>query len=247
MKKLFYLVPCLALTLFSCSNDTDPVVKHEANFTVDYVFSESGSLSRATGSEVYDAFYNSYIKTKKIAPKTYYLEFKAGEETVLTVNGNWDSKTGIRLLEGEYNVTGYSYPIEKYAEKPQYLPSDSVYITFNEKVNISKDMSTLVLNAKYDSFLLLFDKQNKSSVTLNVGEKALKNDDSCYWIFSKEKSWTNWDNGFSFTHYFTTNIETTNGDELELVFGKLPLEKGKFYYFNDMTNSFDLPKMENGN
>ena len=38
-----------------------------------------------------------------------------------------------------------------------------------------------------------------------------------------------------------------NGDNLEVVFGTLPIEIGKYYYFNDITNSFDIPKMESGN
>ena len=88
---------------------------------------------------------------------------------------------------------------------------------------------------------------NKSKIELNVGPKMLKNDESCYWFFSKEKSWTNWDNGFAFGHYLTANIYMDNGDDLEVVFGTLPLEIGKYYYFNDMTNSFDIPKMESGN
>ena len=56
----------------------------------------------------------------------------------------------------------------------------------------------MTLNAKYDSYLLLFDRVNKSKIELSVGPKMLKNDESCYWVFSKEKSWTNWDNGFAF-------------------------------------------------
>ena len=86
----------------------------------------------------------------------------------------------------------------------------------------------LTLNAKYDSYLLLFDRVNKSKIELSVGPKILKNDESCYWFFSKEKSWTNWDNGFAFGHYLTANIYMNNGDNLEVVFSKeIPIKQQK--------------------
>ena len=254
MKKMFSLMLLVAsfISFTSCSNEDDIYTPHEVDLTLDYTFIESGSMAkkngtRATGAEVYDEFYEKYIKTKILTPKNYYLEFKNDQGAVLTINGKWEENNGIRLPEGEYTVTGYSYPIENYAEKPQYLPSDTVYIRFDEKVSIIKDMRLLTLNAKYDSYLLLFDRVNKSKIELSVGPKMLKNDESCYWVFSKEKSWTNWDNGFAFGHYLTANIYMDNGDNLEVVFGKLPIEIGKYYYFNDMTNSFDIPKMESGN
>lgn len=256
MKKMFSLM-LLVITSFicftSCSNEEDVYIPQEVEFTLDYTFIESGSMAknngtRATGTELYDKFYEKYIKTKILTPKTFYMEFKNDQEIVLTINGQeWEQEKGIRLPAGEYTVTGYSYPVENYTDKPQYLPSDTVYLRFNEKVKITKDTKRLTLNAIYDSFLLLFDIAEKSGIELGVGQKWLKNDESCYWVFSKEKSWTNWDNGFAFEHYLTAYIHMYGMDRLEIVLGKLPIEKGKYYYFNDMKNSFDIPKMESGN
>ena len=241
------LIMASILCFTSCSKEDDGYTPQEVDFSLDYTFVESGNMARASGTDVYNNFYEKYIKTKQLTPRTYYLEFFANEEKILTINGQWGTNTGIRLPEGEYRVVGYSYPIETYAEQPQYLPSDTVYITFDENVNIIKDMTILTLNAKYDSYLLLFDKANKQKIELNIGQRMLNHDESCYWIFSKIKSWTNWDNGFSFTHYFEADIFKSNGDCMNLIFGKLPLENNKYYYFNDMTNSFDIPQMESGN
>ena len=235
----------------SCSKEGEEQQSElqEACFTLDYVFSESGSMTRAVGSEVYGNFYDKYIKTKVLTPRTYHLEFMRTSDNavVMTVDGQWGDMNGVRLPEGEYNVVGYSRPMESYADRPQTLPSDTVYISFDEKVNIVKDATSLVLNAKYDSYLLLFDYENVASIELNVGPKQLSHDDVCYWLFAKEKSWTNWDNGFSFTHYLSVDVVKNEGDDINIVFGKLPLEVGKYYYFNDMTNTFDLPQMDSGN
>lgn len=254
MKKLnlFAAMVCfatMAITMVSCNQEEEQTKPQEATITIDYTFAESGSMSRATGGEVYGNFYDKYIKPKVLTPKTYYLEFKevSNNGTILTINGEWGEKRGIRLPEGEYLVAGYSRPIEKYADQPAYLPSDTVYMLFEETVSITKDMDELVLNAKYDSFLLLFDYGNMTSIELNVGPRQLNHDESCYWLFVKDKHYTNWDNGFSFTHYLSTEITRPNGDVINLEFGQLPLKKGKYYYFNDMTNSFDLQPMESGN
>lgn len=249
MKKVFSLI-LLATSLFcltSCSSKNDIYIPQEVDLTLDYLFIESGSMTRATGEGVYKEFYEKYIKTKQLTPKTYHLEFIKSDESVLTISGEWGINNNIRLTEGEYIVTGYSYPKEEYAKQPKYLPSDTAYIIFDEKVSITKDMTSLILNAKYDSFLLLFDKANKTDIILNIDERKLNHDDSCYWVFGKDKSWTNYDNGFSFTHYLSANILMNNPNNILIELGKLPLNKGKYYYFNDLTTSFDVPQMESGN
>jgi hypothetical protein len=38
-----------------------------------------------------------------------------------------------------------------------------------------------------------------------------------------------------------------DNSQIKIELEKQPFEKGKYYYFNDMTNSFDIPKMESGN
>lgn len=42
-------------------------------------------------------------------------------------------------------------------------------------------------------------------------------------------------------------VTRNDGQKSNINLVDIPFEKGKYYYFNDMTNSFDIPKMESGN
>lgn len=234
----------------SCSNEEDEFyTPQEVDLTLDYTFVESGSMAkasatRATGADVYDDFYNNYIKTKQLTPTTYSLTF-TNQETgaTATINGRWDRKDGIRLPEGTYNVTGMSLPKEgDYKEW-----SDSVHIVFNEIVSINKDDTQLILTAIYDSYLLMFDAENTEKIscknrTTTSSKEKLSQKENLFWVFM-QKPYRN--NSKSDDYY----LEILRKDGYKSTVGliDIPFEKGKYYYFNDMTNSFDIPKMESGN
>lgn len=246
------LLMALIVLMSSCSNSDSPIEPQMVDLKLDFTLSESGSMSRATGSDVYDAFYEESIKTKKLTPKTYHLEFRQKSssviKTILEVNGLWEANNGIRLPEGEYTVTGYSRPIEptkKDSYTFRYAPSDSVYLSFKEDVAITKDMSKLELHAIYDSYLLLFDTDKTKKIIISGLNKEISSNSSVYWIFvnNKEYGSDNYINGF----YYKLSINRKNGDNCQLNLEYYPFEMGKYYYFNDMTNSFDIPKMESGN
>lgn len=236
----------------SCSNDEDEFyTPQEVDLTLDYTFVESGSMAkasatRATGADVYDDFYNNYIKTKQLTPTTYSLTFKNKEtgEVVMTIDGTWSEANSIRLPEGNYIVTGKSRPIEKETYYGYEYPSDTVYLTFEEEVKIVKDMSNLTLTANYDAFLLLFDTDNTEKIQMNR-EKLLTSNNDIYWLFVRDKMYRT--SSGSSTGYYELDITRKNGDKLNIQLKNIPFEKGKYYYFNDMTNSFDIPKMESGN
>lgn len=224
--------------------------KEEVELKLDYTFAESGSMTRATGEEVYTEFYDKYIKTKVLTPRNYTLTFTRVGITgsIIEIKSAWNNNDCVRLPEGEYYVNGTSYPIENYTEIGGIndLPSDTVYLEFNETVKITKDMSTLVLNAKYNSFLMLFDTENTSKIELVISNnvvKELSKDSNCYWLFARTKY--TYKNGV--TSYFTSRITRNDNNAVDVVFGRLPMQFGKYYYFNDMTNSFDIPMMESGN
>ena len=189
---------------------------------------------------------NKYIKTKKLTPTTYKLTFTNKQTGIVAeINGLWKSKDGIRLVEGEYEVSGTSYPIER--TSGLNIPSDSVYLTFNETVNISKDAENLTLTAKYDSYLLMFDKTNYNSITYDVfniagAAKSLLETESLSTLFIRDLKY-----GITSTYGHYIYLTRSNGRESEILLNNIPFEKGKYYYFNDMTNSFDIPPMESGN
>ena len=45
----------------------------------------------------------------------------------------------------------------------------------------------------------------------------------------------------------TLNLKYKNGDESSITLDAMPFEKGKYYIFNELSNSFDVPAMEEGN
>ena len=242
MKKVFSLM--LFVTSFlcftSCSNDEDEFyTPQEVDFTLDYTFVESVSMTRATGESVYNDFYESHILTKELTPKTYSLRFTNIETNAYAeFNGRWDCKDGVRLKEGKYIVTGNSTPKQKGINA-----SDSVYLTFQDTVQIVKDMAQLTLKADYNAFLLMFDAENIKAIAYNPGDNnnssfpLNKTEENIYYIF------------MTGVYNQTTNIAIGRNNNLYsyIYLNKTPFEKGKYYYFNDMTNSFDIPKMESGN
>lgn len=211
--------------------------KEEVELKLDYTFAESGDMTRATGSEVYTTFYEKYIKTKVLTPKTYSLRFtNTKTKAYAEFNGYWDTEDGIRLVEGEYVVTGISRP-----KNASVNVADSVHIEFQDTVNIIKDMRMLTIKARYGSFLLLFDSENIDKVSYNAtgykSHQLPKTDENIFYLFVE----SNYDSSTNF------GIAHKSGLFSYIYTSKIPFEKGKYYYFNDMTNSFDIPAMESGN
>ena len=244
MKKfLLSMVLCVIVSfLFSCEKEYIP---QEIELSLDYTFVESGNMSRASGEEVYTNFYNKYIKSKMLTPKTYELVF-TNKETGATssINGRWDRNDGIRLVEGQYEVVGHSLPLHK-RDYYQEL-SDSVYIAFNETVTIRKDDAKLTLKALHDAFLLMFDKDNTEMIYCKckgyANVQPLIYDENNFWLFMQK---TYMDNDK--TDAFYLEIYRTDGMKSTIYLQDIPFTIGKYYYFNNMTNSFDLPPMDSGN
>ena len=248
MKKQSLLMTCLfaSLAFTSCDKEAEVTVPQEASFTLDYTFMEHGSMTRATGAEVYGNFYDNYIKTKVLTPKTYSLTFTNKETGVaVTMEGCWDKAEAIRLMEGEYGVTGVSHPIANTT-----YPSDTVFLSFEESVSIVKDMDKLSLVAKYDSYLLMLDSANYKEAQFYHGagkgtafEKNLRVADDLLILFIRDFMYGN-------GHYDDNarlKLTRNDGHKITVPLYNIPFEKGKYYYFNDMTNSFDIPPMESGN
>lgn len=238
MKKYLFIIVAVT-TLISCSNESDvEQPKQEVEVFLDYTFVESGSMTRA-GNEVYTDFYNKYIKTKQLTPKTFNLTFKNKETgAIATIRGNWNKKHSFKLLTGEYEVIGTSYPYGVHST----ACIDSLYLKFNEKITIMNDTKSVNLTAIYDSFMTIFDKNDKSKIELvkmpgsSNPQIAFKDIDNIFYAFFNEDFL-----GYSSKIYVTRN-KITSIIELD----DIPFEKGKFYYFSDIDNSLNIPPMEEG-
>ena len=115
-------------------------------------------------------------------------------------------------------------------------------------------MTSLNLNAIYDSYLLMFDKDNCKDIYYfndmelaggdnKVIKKNLKLANTHYVLFIKDLAYGVYDDDDG--HYI--KITRNDGGQVTVDLDNVSFEKGKYYYFNDMTSSFNLPVMENGN
>lgn len=248
MKKLLLalalMVPMLAFTGCGGENRQDEPVapKAEVKVGLDYAFLESGSMSRS-GETAYQEFYNNYVKTKQIAPKSYELTFKTEDGTIAqTVSGPWIGSSVV-LKEGNYTVTGNSYHSNFRSDnKSVRYVCDSLYLSFEEPVSITKETVKLVLKAQYDCYLLLFNEANIKTIQTTFGVNPQKAG-SVYYLFVNADTYKWMDLNYS----LSIIINKKDGTRIDLSIGGMGFEVGKYYFFNDMTNSFDIDPMPNGN
>lgn len=243
MKK-FLITAVAFLALTACSSTEEPQQpKEEVAVTLSYIFAESGDMSRSEGTDAYTTFYNNQIKTKKLTPNKFNIQFKNNKDnSYYTFNSYWSRNTKFNILEGEYTVTGTSSPTSN--------EIDTISLSFNEIITITKDRPNITLTAINNCFLLLFKDENISSVNLttytaiggNTPTKySAKNVDGLYYIFKSSFYDSNYGSN-------TMEIGYTDGATNKIsCLEYIPFEKGKYYYFNEYTSSFDVPAMEQGN
>lgn len=246
MKKVFSLMLLLAtmLTFTACSSDDDEPAPEpqEVEVKLDYSLFESGSMTRS-GETVYQQFYNDYIKTKELAPDTYSLSFfhAPGDEYKQRASGPWNGAM-VSLRTGDYHVVGESYPSNyNNNDAASRYVSDKLYLKFDETITVSSTTTNLKLNAKYDCYLLLFNKEGIKKITYNFqrSDKDASTIGNVFYMFVYKDTDSN--------ERLYVDVEKTDNTKIKLIIAGNGFEKGKYYYFNDITNSFDIEPMENGN
>lgn len=247
MKRLFnqFATLCVVLCLHSCGNEEveafqeDSSTPKEVEFTIDYSFS-SGSMTRSTNDDIYTKFFNDYIKTKKITPKHYFLSFiDATTKQKTEVSGTWTEKGLVRLLEGNYTVSGSSINKSNY----KYV-RDSLVLSFNDNISINSKTTSINLKAGYSCSLVFFDTSITSKVRYyspsyyEAIDENLKELNGYFYGFVQ-----------SFPSSENTYFEITRKNEktIKIYSNNLNLENGKYYFFNDVTGGFDLVPMTPGN
>lgn len=147
-------------------------------------------------------------------------------------------------MEGKYEFTETSSPIYNTEVKV-----DSVYLSFKENIVIDKNTTSINLSAQYNSYMLIFDINNTKSIEYNYGTYdgseghyiTLPKSGNIYYMFVKSLL----NEGNPATNRIT--IHRNSGLTSTIYLSKTPFENEKYYYFNDTTNSFDIPPMEEGN
>ena len=248
MKKIFGLMLLCAIMVgvTSCEKVAEdiPDVSQEVRLKLNYTFSDSGSMTRSNGSEAFVSFYDNYLKNKVLTPTRYDLIFKNIETgATARIIGDWNDEDGITLPVGEYIVSGTSNPRNHSAQlepsSDYEFISDTVFLSFNEQVKLSAEQTSLSLNATHNSFLLLFDLKDVKKVNYSgLNDKVLNTHNNIYTIFVNRLSTRSSD---------IIEITKNDGKESTVSLDNIPFEKGKYYYFDDMTYSFSIPEMEEGN
>ncbi len=237
------IASCILALFMAIGCNQQPLPPTEVAVSLDYSFMESGSMTKA-GDAVYSDFYEKYVKSKVLTPKTFNLTFTNVEtKAVATIRGDWTKSHTFKLPTGEYEVVGTSHPAKQ--------SLDSLYLTFNENVVISNETTSINLTANYDSYLLMFDASDKSSVKYSPGfssnsiiEPELKTVDTIRYAFLREL-WKTTSGKDTYAYDIIIIKRGTLSSTIQI--DKIPFEKGKYYYFNDLSNSFDIPPMTSGN
>ncbi|MDD6209928.1 MAG: hypothetical protein PUB21_04905 [Bacteroidales bacterium] len=223
-----------------CNNDLPgrPEPVEPLPLVLDFEFMPQGipMYAARVSEDVYTAFYENYIQTRILTPSEYNLTFKGvGFDYQIDIVGKWKKKEMLNLIPGKYAVTGTSYP------SSQKGVQDTVSICFNDTVELTRESTSLLLTAEYDSYLLLFDADNFSDMyyeyTPNYGgpvKVLFGKVENVYYTFSRITS-------FNSGAYVRGRRSDLSSFSITLKTWKP--RKGRYYYFNDIDNSFELPPM----
>ena len=239
MKKLMLAFAGFSLVI-SCGQKEKPVTEPEqVQFTITYSLPTSNgqSMTRVSGAEVFDLLY-AKMKTGEMVAPTYSLVFtnKDNGENY-TFNGNWSRGDMITLPSGIYNVTGTSSPGGAYLQ-------DKASLSFNTQVEIKTGVTSVVLNADYDCFLLTFTKSNIESLQFSTSKNSAATmemflfDNQYYYSFAQNLK----------VNGYTSRLigRRNNGASFVIDLNTMDFQIGKYYHYNDLSGGFNIPKMEEG-
>lgn len=240
------LIAILLILACSCSSEKEEQTeeKQDVSLTIGYTLLNSGSMTR----NIYSDFYNKYIDSRELTPYSYSISFKNIESgDSLVVKGMWNNRDFFTLREGNYEVKGISYPINSLkAGYAEYIAQDTVSLCFNEKIEITKNMSNIVLKANYDCFMILFDNANIEDVYLRQDMSPKVNAyqlGNVFYMFIRDKKLLDETCTIQETPLY---VKKKDNSISELWLNKFSMEKGKYYYFEDVNGSYELSPMGSG-
>ena len=235
------LASIFILGIISCSSDENENFQEPENVKVTFIYtldtSNGGSMSRATtNEEVFNEFYAKITSGELVAPSYNLTLTEVTTGAVYTFNGKWDSHDLVTLRTGTYNVVG-----ESKAEGENI--QDKCSFTFNEKIEVNAESSTITLHANYDCFLLIFNNSQIESLENNNGsvQSSFYTFETYKYAFVNDKLFIEEqkNNAYILGKY-------TDNAEFKIFTGNLKFEKGKYYVYNSVSNGFDVPPMEEG-
>lgn len=238
MKAKDIIILFAALLAWGCDSKENQQEQYiEIGVTLGYTLPQSGSMTKGS-ADVYDAFYNAQIVTHNLTPDPYEISFlDKNNKPVATLAGKWSENALVRLPVGSYHVQGTSSGGSSWSDS---YKKASLY--FDEDITVNLMTTSIILHAQYDCFLLLFDAAGKSNAewtkdgswSASYDNGYLSKVDNLYYLFAQEFG----PNGFVRWYSNTT--------ENKIMGAAFNFQKGCYYYFNDLTSTFDIPKMQQG-
>lgn len=251
MKKLLsvltmLLMGILVLSVTSCGGDEannetpTPPTPTEAKvyfvYTIDTSTGDLMTRGTKTNSEVFDEFYQKILTGDLVAPSFELTFTEVSSGVVYTFKGNWNSHDLLTIRTGTYRVVGKST-----AEGDNVQEKCS--FTFDEQIDINITSDVITLHAKYDSYLLIFNKAEIQTLQNFNGS-----DLASFFTFNSYK--------YAFVNNTLYDVDKkneayilgkyTDDAEFKIYTGNLNFEKGKYYIYNSISNGFDVPPMDEG-
>lgn len=236
-----------ALSLIACSNDDsddkgmtpEPIGDEVKVYFIYTLGTSNGSLmTRAikTNTEVFDEFYEKIKTGELVAPSFDLTLTEINSGVVYSFKGNWNSHDLLTLRTGTYKIVGKST-----AEGDNIQERCS--FTFDEQIDISITSDVITLHAKYDSSLLILNNEQIQTLQNHNGSVL-----TSFFTFNTYR--------YAFVNGLLYNVENkdkayilgkyTNNAEFKIFTGNLSFEKGKYYVYNNISCSFEVPPMEEG-
>lgn len=249
-KKTTLLTAALAavVLLASCGSESEDTPKANlAQVSFTYTLDTSmGSAMKApartarkagTNSSVFGEFYTK-IKSGDLVAETYDLtmtNLSTGEE--YDFSGKWGSHKVTAIPTGRYKVAGTSTATGDNIQ-------EKCSIKFSQEVDVVAGSNDITLNADYDCFLLVFTDKNITGVKNYSGQnsRSLFTFGNYKYAFVNERLYAS---GYQTEAYIGGSF--SDGTNFTIPTGTLAFEKGKYYVYNTLTNSFSIPEMEEGN
>lgn len=249
-KKTTLLTSVLAVVsmLASCSGESEDTPKAnlaQVSFTYTLDTSTGSAMKapaktarKASGnSSVFSEFYTK-IKSGDLVAETYDLtmtNLSTGEE--YDFSGKWDTHKVTAIPTGRYKVAGTSTATGDNIQ-------EKCSIKFSQEVEVVAGSNDITLNADYDCYLLVFTDKNITSVKNYSGQssQSLFTFGNYKYAFVNERLYAG---GYQTEAYIGGSF--SDGTNFTIPTGTLAFEKGKYYVYNTLTNSFSIPEMEEGN
>lgn len=245
---MLIMLMIVAIGFVSCSSGSDDYDKGNGSaplsnmvkvyfiYTLDTSNGDLMSRAASTNEEVFNEFYEKIKSGDLVAPMYDLMLTEVNTGAVYTFKGSWNGHDLVTLRTGKYKVVGKSTADGDYIQ-------DKCSFTFDETIEISITSNAIILHAKYDSSLLIF---NNSEI------KNLQNYDGV--------SLTSFYNFSTYKYAFVKNLlypaakkneayilgKYTDDAEFKIFTGNLDFEKGKYYVYNSVSNGFSVPPMEAG-